>query len=74
MKCDPDLLFARGGGTLTKLESELEMSRFGVLKHLRATGLGGRRYAPGHHASLRPYQDPRRQPPYQILETVAAYP
>jgi uncharacterized protein YndB with AHSA1/START domain/DNA-binding transcriptional ArsR family regulator len=30
-----DLLFARDGRTLTELESELEMSRFGVMKHLR---------------------------------------
>src|SRR6185436_7150175 len=29
-----DLLFARDGQTLTELESELEMSRFGVMKHL----------------------------------------
>ncbi|GAA4561741.1 antibiotic biosynthesis monooxygenase [Micromonospora coerulea] len=28
----------------------------------------------GTTAPLRPYQDPRRQPPYEILETVAAYP
>jgi len=30
-----DQLFARDGRTLTDLESELEMSRFGVMKHLR---------------------------------------
>ena len=30
-----DLLFARDGRTLTELESELEMTRFGVGKHLR---------------------------------------
>jgi DNA-binding transcriptional ArsR family regulator len=30
-----DLLFARDGRTLTELESELEMSRYGVMKHLR---------------------------------------
>src|SRR6195952_5785554 len=30
-----DLLFARDGRTLTGLESELEMTRFGVMKHLR---------------------------------------
>jgi DNA-binding transcriptional ArsR family regulator len=30
-----DLLFARNGRTLTELESELEMTRFGVMKHLR---------------------------------------
>ncbi|MDI5976380.1 ArsR/SmtB family transcription factor [Amycolatopsis magusensis] len=30
-----DLLFARDGRTLTELESELEMSRFGVMKHLK---------------------------------------
>ncbi|MFG3603157.1 ArsR/SmtB family transcription factor [Micromonospora chersina] len=30
-----DRLFARDGQTLTELESELAMSRFGVMKHLR---------------------------------------
>ena len=30
-----DRLFARDGLTLTELESELEMTRFGVMKHLR---------------------------------------
>ena len=30
-----DLLFAREGRTLTELESELEMTRFGVMKHLK---------------------------------------
>jgi len=30
-----DQLFARDGRTLTELESEVEMSRFGVMKHLR---------------------------------------
>ncbi|NJN19493.1 MAG: metalloregulator ArsR/SmtB family transcription factor [Oscillochloris sp.] len=30
-----DLLFERGGRTLTELESQLPMSRFGVMKHLR---------------------------------------
>jgi DNA-binding transcriptional ArsR family regulator len=30
-----DLLFARDGRTLSELEGELEMSRFGVMKHLR---------------------------------------
>ncbi len=30
-----DLLFMRDGRTLTELESELEMTRFGVMKHLR---------------------------------------
>ncbi|RZU52511.1 ArsR family transcriptional regulator [Krasilnikovia cinnamomea] len=30
-----DLLFAREGRTLTELESELEMTRFGVAKHLK---------------------------------------
>src|SRR4026209_1356174 len=31
-----DRLFVRDGRTLTELESELEMTRFGVIKHLRA--------------------------------------
>jgi DNA-binding transcriptional ArsR family regulator len=30
-----DLLYARDGRTLTELESELAMTRFGVMKHLR---------------------------------------
>jgi DNA-binding transcriptional ArsR family regulator len=30
-----DLLFERDGRTLTELESEVEMTRFGVMKHLR---------------------------------------
>jgi DNA-binding transcriptional ArsR family regulator len=30
-----DWLFARDGRTLTELESELAMTRFGVMKHLR---------------------------------------
>jgi DNA-binding transcriptional ArsR family regulator len=30
-----DLLFTRDGRTLSELESELEMTRFGVMKHLR---------------------------------------
>jgi DNA-binding transcriptional ArsR family regulator len=30
-----DRLFARDGRTLTELESELQMTRFGVMKHLR---------------------------------------
>lgn len=36
-----DLLFARDGRTLTELESELEMTRFGVIKHLRALEAAG---------------------------------
>jgi DNA-binding transcriptional ArsR family regulator len=30
-----DKLFVRDGRTLTELESELDMTRFGVMKHLR---------------------------------------
>lgn len=30
-----DLLYARDGQTLTELESGLEMTRFGVMKHLK---------------------------------------
>lgn len=30
-----DVLFARDGQTLTELEQQLEMSRFGVMKHLK---------------------------------------
>src|SRR3954469_6735980 len=36
-----DRLFARDGRTLTELESELEMTRFGVMKHLRVREDGG---------------------------------
>jgi DNA-binding transcriptional ArsR family regulator len=36
-----DLLFARDGRTLTELESELEMSRFGAMKHLRVLERAG---------------------------------
>ena len=30
-----DLLFARDGRTLTELETQVEMTRFGVMKHLK---------------------------------------
>lgn len=43
-----DLLFTRDGRTLTELESELEMTRFGVMKHLRVlerAGLIGTRWS-----------------------------
>jgi DNA-binding transcriptional ArsR family regulator len=36
-----DRLFARDGRTLTELESELEMTRFGVMKHLRVLEVAG---------------------------------
>jgi DNA-binding transcriptional ArsR family regulator len=36
-----DQLFERGGRTLTELESELEMTRFGVMKHLRVLEQAG---------------------------------
>ena len=36
-----DLLFARDGQTLTELESQLEMTRFGVMKHLRVLEAAG---------------------------------
>jgi DNA-binding transcriptional ArsR family regulator len=36
-----DLLFARDGRTLTELESELEMTRFGAMKHLRVLEKAG---------------------------------
>ena len=36
-----DLLFARDGRTLTELESELDMTRFGVMKHLRVLEAAG---------------------------------
>ena len=36
-----DLLFTRDGRTLTELESELEMTRFGVMKHLRVLERAG---------------------------------
>jgi DNA-binding transcriptional ArsR family regulator len=36
-----DLLFARDGQTLGELEAELEMSRFGVMKHLKVLEQAG---------------------------------
>src|SRR6185503_14101058 len=36
-----DLLFERDGRTLTELESELEMTRFGVMKHLKVLADAG---------------------------------
>jgi DNA-binding transcriptional ArsR family regulator len=36
-----DRLFARDGRTLTELESQLEMTRFGVMKHLRVLEQAG---------------------------------
>jgi DNA-binding transcriptional ArsR family regulator len=36
-----DLLFTREGRTLTELESELEMTRFGAMKHLRVLEQAG---------------------------------
>src|ERR1700737_3212536 len=36
-----DRLFKRDGRTLTELESELEMTRFGVMKHLRVLERAG---------------------------------
>ena len=36
-----DLLFKRDGRTLTELESELSMTRFGVMKHLRVLERAG---------------------------------
>ena len=36
-----DLLYERDGRTLTELESELEMTRFGVMKHLRVLEAAG---------------------------------
>ena len=36
-----DRLFARDGRTLTELEADLEMTRFGVMKHLRVLERAG---------------------------------
>ena len=36
-----DLLYAQDGRTLTELESELAMTRFGVMKHLRILEAAG---------------------------------
>lgn len=36
-----DLLFVRDGRTLTELESELSMTRFGVMKHLKVLEAAG---------------------------------
>jgi DNA-binding transcriptional ArsR family regulator len=36
-----DMLFARDGQTLTEIEQELAMTRFGVMKHLRVLERAG---------------------------------
>lgn len=36
-----DLLYERDGRTLTELESEVDMTRFGVMKHLRLLEAAG---------------------------------
>ena len=36
-----DLLFARDGRTLTELDAELKMTRFGVMKHLKVLEAAG---------------------------------
>jgi DNA-binding transcriptional ArsR family regulator len=36
-----DLLFERDGRTLTELDSELDMTRFGVMKHLKVLEQAG---------------------------------
>jgi DNA-binding transcriptional ArsR family regulator len=36
-----DLLFERDGRTLTELDAELEMTRFGVMKHLKVLEQAG---------------------------------
>ena len=36
-----DLLFARDGRTLSELEGELDMTRFGVMKHLKVLEQAG---------------------------------
>ena len=45
-----DLLHKRDGQTLGELEWELEMTRFGVMKHLKVLEEAG----PRHHAARRP--------------------
>ena len=45
-----DLLFRRDGRTLTELESELEMTRFGVMKHLRVLESAGSSSSAGRAA------------------------
>lgn len=53
-----DRLFERDGRTLTELESELEMTRFGVMKHLRVLEDAGlvvtRRFGREKHHYLNP--------------------
>ena len=56
-----DRLFERDGRTLTELESELEMTRFGVMKHLRVledAGLVVAPVGPGRAALPEPGADP----------------
>jgi DNA-binding transcriptional ArsR family regulator len=53
-----DRLFERDGRTLSELESELEMTRFGVMKHLRILEAAGlvvtRRHGREKHHFLNP--------------------
>ncbi len=53
-----DRLFERDGRTLSELESELEMTRFGVMKHLRVLEEAGlvvtRRHGREKHHFLNP--------------------
>ena len=62
-----DLLFVRDGRTLTDLESELEMTRFGVMKHLRVLEEAGlvvtKRSGREKLHFLNPVPDPARPRP-----------
>ena len=53
-----DLLFERDGRTLTELQSGLEMTRFGVMKHLKVLEVAGlvvtRRVGREKHHHLNP--------------------
>ena len=57
-----DLLFERDGRTLHELDSELEMTRFGVMKHLRVLEEAGlvvtRRQGTGEAPFPEPGSDP----------------
>ncbi len=71
-----DALFAQDGQSLTALEGHAEMSRFGVMKHLRVLEDAGlvvtRRRGPREAAFPEPRPDPARPRPLgeQVLRAL----
>ena len=60
-----DRLFARDGRTLTELESELAMTRFGVMKHLKVLEDAGLVVARKHGREKRHFLNPV---PIQLIQ------